>query len=322
MDSIQNVSVQSQAQFKYAFCTYNPRLYYSLIQILQKQFHMKNEQESKLFYIMKKKIIDMSKTNRKDYDIYEYIHHFLNQYIYPLRPQHAPNHHNYGRSMSRVGEIRDLITYSGINKHDKLVYLDFGCNTGAITTEICSQLFPGQECYGVDILPSSDVDNKNYTYIQIDEKNAMIPLSDNSVDIITSLMVLHHVDDSIKYIREISRILKPGGILILKEHDIDGELDADGKVFLDILHGLYSSAWATYGNKENPNHCINYFANYKKKEDWTSMLKDFGQIERISGNVIDRQYYISDIKRVYESGKFIRNLIHSYWYLGKKISST
>ncbi len=312
-------SVQSQKQFEYVFHSYNPRLYYSLIQTLQKQFHMKNEQESKLFYIMKKRMTTMAKSGATDMEIYTYIHNFLNQYIYPLRPYGKPDHHNQGRSISRVGEIRDLIAETDMPfVSNKVTYLDFGCNTGAITTEICRQLFVGQECYGVDILPVNNVTNNLYKYIQIDEHLSTIPLPDNSVDIITSLMVLHHVDNPEHYIRELSRILKPGGIFILKEHNIDGQNDTDGQVFLDLLHGLYTVAWAVNGQQENPEHCINYSANYKKKEQWTEMLKEIGNIERLSTAITDRHYYAADIKRTYESGKFIRNVISSYWYIGEK----
>lgn len=307
------IQTNTQTQFQYVFNSYNPRLYCSLIQILQKQFHMKNEQETKLFYIMKKKMTNMAKSGSTDNEIYQYIHDFLNQYIYPLRPSHGPNHHNHGRSISRVGEIKDLISYSGFLKTNNTVYLDFGCNNGAITTEICKELFDGCQCYGADILPVPEFESPYYKYIKIDTE---IPLPDNSVDVITCLMVLHHVDDAVKYIREISRVLKPGGIIIMKEHDIDGERDTDGQIFLDILHGLYTVSWATYGNQENPEHCLNYYARYRKKEQWTQLLKEYGGIDRIGNPYIDRYYYMSDIRRYYESGKFIRNVIHSYWYVG------
>jgi DNA binding domain, excisionase family len=49
-----------------------------------------------------------------------------------------------------------------------------------------------------------------------------IPLGDSSVDVVCSNMYLHHIDDPIIAIREMKRVLKPGGTVFLadfKEHN-------------------------------------------------------------------------------------------------------
>ena len=68
--------------------------------------------------------------------------------------------------------------------------------------------------------------------------------------------------------------MKPGGIFLIREHDIDELNDTDGKIFLDILHGLYSISWAKEGNQENPEFCSNYYANYRSRDTWTKMIED------------------------------------------------
>jgi len=46
-----------------------------------------------------------------------------------------------------------------------------------------------------------------------------LPVDDDTVDYVFGNMVLHHVESPIKAIREMVRILKPGGILILTDLD-------------------------------------------------------------------------------------------------------
>ena len=51
-----------------------------------------------------------------------------------------------------------------------------------------------------------------------------LPIEDNSVDYVFANMFLHHVEDPLKAIKEMRRILKPGGMLVITdvdEHDFD-----------------------------------------------------------------------------------------------------
>merc|ERR1711964_731458 len=68
------------------------------------------------------------------------------------------------------------------------------------------------------------------------EEFESLPFEDSSQDIVTCLQVLHHVRDRGKMLDEILRILKPGGVLILREHDARG---VEMKMLCDIEHGLW-----------------------------------------------------------------------------------
>src|SRR5271166_2790393 len=50
---------------------------------------------------------------------------------------------------------------------------------------------------------------------------AAIPLSDNSVDVVVSFETLEHIADQYKFLKEIKRVLRYGGILLISTPDID-----------------------------------------------------------------------------------------------------
>lgn len=114
-------------------------------------------------------------------------------------------------------------------------YLDLGSGSGLTTKEI-GQLYHFKNVYGSDIFPPPSSNNggeKEYPvpYLQIIDNK--IPLDNNSVDLVTSFMAIHHFDDPSFEISEIRRVLKPGGHLFIREHDVNTPQFVD---FLDRMH--------------------------------------------------------------------------------------
>jgi ubiquinone/menaquinone biosynthesis C-methylase UbiE len=62
-------------------------------------------------------------------------------------------------------------------------------------------------------------------------------LGANGVDLITCLMTLHHVPHSHPMVSELARVLKPGGYLIVREHDCDRE-DLLKTKYLHLIHAF------------------------------------------------------------------------------------
>ena len=98
--------------------------------------------------------------------------------------------------------------------------LDFGCGDGAMTNEV-KKLFPNSTIYGVD--PSSEsieIAKKEYPEIPFYVSRTTVPFFENNLfDVIYCAGVFHHIPykEHADYIRELSRIVRPGGLLVLFE---------------------------------------------------------------------------------------------------------
>jgi SAM-dependent methyltransferase len=99
----------------------------------------------------------------------------------------------------------------------KPVVLDVGCSSGFLLEDLRSA-FPAATIIGADYIPqllerlASRV--SGIPILQFDLRNC--PLPDGSIDAITCLNVLEHIDDDARALRQIYRVLKPGGIAHLE----------------------------------------------------------------------------------------------------------
>ncbi|MES0488496.1 MAG: class I SAM-dependent methyltransferase [Leptospirales bacterium] len=82
------------------------------------------------------------------------------------------------------------------------------------------------------------LENLNITISE--EKGEILPFEENSFDLVYGRAVMHHADDLQRFCEQISRVLKPGGVMFIsREHVIDKKEDL--QKFLDShpLHHLY-----------------------------------------------------------------------------------
>jgi 2-polyprenyl-3-methyl-5-hydroxy-6-metoxy-1,4-benzoquinol methylase len=119
---------------------------------------------------------------------------------------------------------------SGSNLH----LLDMGCSEGFITAAFGERLcIPVERRIGADVRDISSTDDFVFKLL---EEGAPLEFADNSFDIVLIMMVLHHVTDPKQMLEDLFRVIKPGGILLLREHDCSRPELA---MALDIMHGLY-----------------------------------------------------------------------------------
>jgi len=179
-----------------------------------------------------------------------------------------PNIVSY-RGAARIKEIKQCIKdFQGNN----LRMLDVGCNDGKIT-KIVGDFFKisKSNLYGVDeenieIFGESVKDREiNFTCVK-----DSLPFSSNFFDIITCFQTLHHVVKRNKMILEIKRVLKPGGILIIREHDLSIEGDIS-KTIIDFEHYLYILSREPY--EKSKKKLKNLYANYTSKQQLDEMIK-------------------------------------------------
>lgn len=162
----------------------------------------------------------------------------------------------YSINKNRIKNIVESINKEK-NKEIKS-YLDFGCNN-AIQSDVFFDFLKikTNNYYGIDI-ENTCLSNKikflKYT------KEEKIPIRENKIDLVTCMMSLHHVDDVLKYLREIYRILSKDGILFIRESNITNYEDF---VFNQIIDKIYSKI---IHNKDED------VQNFKSIEQWLSIL--------------------------------------------------
>ena len=106
--------------------------------------------------------------------------------------------------------------------------LDFGCGSGYGTARIANLC---KRIVGIDI--STDAveyargkfraDNLQFTAIAPVEQQPL-PFADQSFDVVLSFQVIEHVPDVGRYLAEIGRVLRPGGIFVVATPDRSSRL--------------------------------------------------------------------------------------------------
>jgi len=131
---------------------------------------------------------------------------------------------------------------------DNMTYLDIGCGDGRKTNKF-GQVFKikKENINGTDIKTWGPYEAKkdlpfNFKYIM---KNEKLDYADESFDIITCILTLHHIENINNMLSEIYRILKKNGTFILIEHD---GLSYNDQLIIDIQHSIFAFL---YDNNKN-----------------------------------------------------------------------
>lgn len=90
--------------------------------------------------------------------------------------------------------------------------VDIGCGSGAFLMYMNKVISQGT---GLDAYIENAELNTNIKLIKCRIGEEVLPLEDSSVDVVTALAVLEHLESPDQTISEIQRILRPGGRLIL-----------------------------------------------------------------------------------------------------------
>jgi len=152
----------------------------------------------------------------------------------------------------------------------KLVYMDIGCGSGNKTLNMANNLkLDISNVYGADISNWGPYNQKKYdhkfNFIKIE--NDIINIKDNSIDLCSCILMLHHVKNLSKILQEIKRIMKPNGILILIEHNNFDDYD---NLILDVLHMLYGYLY----DKNNRYLVEPDYAKYHNYVEWNFLLDE------------------------------------------------
>ena len=144
-------------------------------------------------------------------------------------------------------------------ENNKLKYIDIGCGDGSKTKIIAELLkLDNNNVFCTDIdtwgLYKEPKETLPYQFKYIiDDK---LNYDDNQFDLVSCTLTLHHIKNLNFFIKEIYRILKPGGHLLIVEHAVNNDYD---RLFINIDHMLMSAL--VYKNPifiENPDYIYCY----------------------------------------------------------------
>lgn len=127
--------------------------------------------------------------------------------------------------------------------------LEVGCGTGNLAV-LAKRLAPAAEVTGIDPDPKALARarrkaQRRGVLVRFDLAYAeQLPFPDASFDRVLSALMLHHLGSQAKVpaLREVRRVLKPGGSLHLADFDDGGHARGLHAVLAAILHGHHGSA--------------------------------------------------------------------------------
>ncbi len=116
----------------------------------------------------------------------------------------------------RLYTVREVLNKIKSSRFNPNTILDYGCGDGRYTS-ILKQFFPESSIYGSDIsdigLKIAKENHPDAQYISMSDET--IDFADSSFDLIISIEVLEHVKNVEKSTREIGRLLKPHGMVLI-----------------------------------------------------------------------------------------------------------
>ena len=121
--------------------------------------------------------------------------------------------YNRGGLSRMYWDYKDAQLLANIDPTDQTI-VDLGCGEGILLEKII-RLHPGKQVTGMDVMPENiDICKKNNLPAAYGDLYNL-DLADNSMDTIFLVEVIEHLTQPERALREIQRVLKPGGKIVI-----------------------------------------------------------------------------------------------------------
>ncbi|MBX3001773.1 MAG: methyltransferase domain-containing protein [Caldilineaceae bacterium] len=131
--------------------------------------------------------------------------------------------------------------------------LDCGCGPGTITLGLAEVVAPG-EAVGIDIIEGQlaqarqEASSRGLTNARFKAASVYaLPFDDESFDAVFSNAVLGHLGDPAAALAEMKRVLRPGGVVGIRNIDIDGQIYVPETTLQRKFRDLYKQMLAVNG---------------------------------------------------------------------------
>ena len=194
-----------------------------------------------------------------------------------------------------------------------MTLLDCGCGSGSITIGLAEAVAPGQVT-GVDI-SAIEIERAqeraaaaSLTNVHFKTGNLThLDFPDNTFDALFSHNVLEHVNEPAIALQEMRRVLKPGGVIGIRDVDLGGHLLAPDDESIQQWLVIYEAYWAGVGGHPRLGrqlHSLLIAAGFSDVQASASyeVYSDLESRRFISQIAVNRVQEPDYVRRVVESG--------------------
>jgi SAM-dependent methyltransferase len=143
----------------------------------------------------------------------------------------------------------EVLATLGVNVQKDARILDFGCGNGDAVRALHSEGYANAEGYEVEFEGVSLLEQPQSYITTGSQFDLRLPYPDNTFDLIISDQVFEHVQDQVAALKELKRIMKPGGhamhFIPARYRPFEGHIKVPfGSVF---IHRWWFKLWAALG---------------------------------------------------------------------------
>jgi ubiquinone/menaquinone biosynthesis C-methylase UbiE len=154
----------------------------------------------------------------------------------------APTYERHWMQRRILGPVQDTVLQLAVSEMPRpITILDIGCGTGRLL-RTAAKTFPKADLVGVDaaaeMIKQARLMRPPGASIHFQQAAAeALPFPDDEFDLVFSTLTFHHWEDQVKAIREVSRVLAPGGRWLLADFIPSGLMVLAARL-LRIGHGV------------------------------------------------------------------------------------